>query len=451
MKTKVVLPLMLLVVLGGMATFTATTKWSSSRSIIKADGLIYFLYARSIVLDLDTDLTAEFREIESHFHEAAIAPAKHFMEYNQKSGKIGFPFPIGTGILMAPFYALGYGVEYLAASISGRTADSYGRIPIYGYGIGTLVYGLLGFWFMLTCCAQVANREVAYTSAIGIAFAGLIVFYVFFHPTMAHAPSFALSSLFFLVWWRRWNDKSGRLFLLCFILGALTAIRYQNIVLGILIAIIFVRDARQRAIRNIFRDAVVGVVAFVTPFSLQIYHWVGIHGSAVHDVGFGQSGGLVLEQNEMTFTSPNFLNVFFSCQHGLFYWTPVYVLGFLGLVWAARREKWAWAFLAAIFANGFLIGSLGGPYNWSGGGLYGMRYLTECSALLAVGLAVLIRDTRGIIRMQWWWTLLGILIVWNGMLILAFSLREISQCDCVTFREMVVAMGNAIKRILATR
>jgi hypothetical protein len=447
MKNKVVLLAVIVIVLCGMITFTATTKWSNSRSIIKADGLIYFLYARSIVLDLNTDLTNEFGEIERHFNEAAITPAKQYMELNQKNGKIAFPFPIGAGLLMSPFYALGYGVEYLVALINGRTADSYGQIPIYFFGIGALVYGLLGFWFMFICCAQVANQKVAYTSAVAIALAGLIVFYVFFHPTMAHAPSFAFAALFFLIWWRRWHEKTNGIAILSFILGILVTIRYQNIMFMILIMIIFIRNSQKMAIKNIFRNAAVGGMAFAIPFSIQIFHWISIHGLSAHDIGFGQGGGFVLEQNEVNFLSPNFFNVLFSCQHGLFYWTPVYLLGFSGLVWASRKEKWALAFLAAIFVNVYLIGCLGSPHNWSGGGLYGMRYLTECSPLMAVGLSVLIRDTNKIVTMQWWWVLLSILIVWNGMLILAFSLQEISQCNCVTIREMAVAMVHIFMKI----
>lgn len=44
--------------------------------------------------------------------------------------------------------------------------------------------------------------------------------------------------------------------------------------------------------------------------------------------------------------------------------------------------------------------------------------------------------------------MISILIVWNGMLIFVFSLKRISQHDCVTLTEMASAMVGSINTII---
>ena len=85
--------------------------------------------------------------------------------------------------------------------------------------------------------------------------------------------------------------------------------------------------------------------------------------------------------------------------------------------------------------------------NWSGGHAFGMRYLTECAPLLAVGLAALARRFR---RGRARWALasvVGLLVAWNGLLLLAYGLGDIDRVGCVTHREMVAGAGRAMSQL----
>ena len=430
-------------------TFSLTERYSQSRSVLKADGVIYFLYARSLVLDFDTDLTRDFEEAKLRLGNEVVGPVTRYLVISPATGKTTFPFPIGVGVLMSPFYAAGYGAERLHSLLTSHPPDSFGKIPTTIYSLGSLVYTLLGFWATWSLCAKLVSPSSAYWSSLATTLAGLPVFYTFFHPTMAHAPSFAVASLLILLWWRRWTDKAPGFGLLGLLLGILTTLRYQNVMFGVLPVCLIPRCYSIRRPARLARDLAIGGLSFAAPVSLQLFHWIrtkGIPGGAIPVDG---GSGLVLEQNAMDFASPHFLDALASCQHGLFYWTPVYLLGFAGLFWATRQARWPWAFLATILAHVYLIGTLVEPYNFSGGGLYGMRYLTECSPMMALGLAVLVDSGGKKVWLTCWQVVLTLLIAWNALLIAAFSLRTISQNECVTFAEMVLGIGAMLGRILA--
>ena len=50
----------------GLIAFRVTVS-TTSGSIVWSDGLAYFMYARSIAVDFDTDLTNEYQELNDRF------------------------------------------------------------------------------------------------------------------------------------------------------------------------------------------------------------------------------------------------------------------------------------------------------------------------------------------------------------------------------------------------
>jgi hypothetical protein len=429
----------------GLITFTLSVRWSDAGAIARGDGLGYFLYARSLVVDLDTDITREIEEIQRHFHPAATTSVDN-PTAAPGTGRLTLPWPIGSGAVMAPFYASGWAVENAVARVQGRPPDSYGLIPQFAFGIGSLVYGWLGFWCTYLCCATIAPRGVAGLATLAISLGGPVVYYVFVAPSMAHAASFGLVGLLLLLWWRMWHGevRPGPLALLGFVFGLLVTVRYQNVLFGILPAALMIAHLRRAKLADWVRVAAIGALAFAGPVAGQALHYVSVHGAA-GGVTVRSATVVEAEANAVDVGSPRFLDVLFSCQHGAFYWAPVLAIAVGGLAWAARRRTWARLFLLTFFAHVYLVGGLQGIQNWSGGHAFGMRYLTECGALLSVGLAFAVaRSPR-----RWlvgWAVGLGALVVWNGALIGAYTLKQISTLECVTFAEMVQGVGRMLAR-----
>ncbi len=458
----------------GLGTFAATVGPREGQ-LVWSDGWCYFLYARSLVVDHDTDLTREFEELDARLPAGglAIIALRETQERHPATGRISFPWPIGMGLVMAPFYAAGYAVERVAAASAGRPADTCGLIPQYFFCLGSLAYGLLGFWCTLLLCRRAAGRQeaalaavapvaalapVATVATLAVLLGGPVVFYVFFHPAMAHAASFGLTALLTLLWWESWEAGLGprparRMALLGLLTGLLAIMRYQNAVFGLLLlAALAGREARRAAPGAAVRAAVAGIATLLVPLAAQAAHHVAVHGLPATGFGWQGPGAFRFEQNEMDLRAPHLLGALFSCQHGAFYWAPVLAAGAAGLAWAARRESAARVLLAVLAAQVYVIGTIvggaSGAYNWSGGNSFGMRYLAECAPFLAFGLAAAMRGAARWIGTRAWTAVLAVLVIWNGCLVLAYGMGTIDREECVTWKEMAAGALAAAAKLL---
>lgn len=448
----------------GLTTFTVTTV-STSGSLVWSDGLPYFLYARSAVLDLDTDITNEYDELDARYpaDSKLMIPLRGWTKRDPQTGRISAPWPVGAGLVMAPFYGLGYVVELAAATISGRPADSYGIIPQYFFSIGSLVFALLGFWAIFLACRDVTDDTTAYLASLGVIFAGPAVFYIFFNPSMAHASSLGLISLLILLWFRQWHDGTTArgAALLGLLLGTAFTVRYQSALFGILPLALMIREARRVPLSKLVAIGSSGMAGLLIPLSIQLLHTL-IFG-LTKDPLTTQQAGVVLGEYPFDLRSPNFFHVLFSCRHGAFYWAPILGLGTIGLLWAARNRGWAWPLLITFLAQVYLIGALGLAYSdplhgsagqqsewnthWGGAPSFGMRYLTECAPIFAIGLSVLIKSSTRTVGKLFWPIALSLLVIWNGLLIMAYGLETISRSYCLTNRDMLNGVIEVVKRI----
>ena len=379
---------------------------------------------------------------------------------------------------MAPFYALGYGVERLLAPFDGRAADSFGPVPQLFYGLGALCYGLLGGWATFFACRRVAGAAAAALASLGMMLGGPLLFYLFFHPAMSHAPSFALVAVLVLRWWRHWDLEAAGTVLrpavsrwarpatqaaaragaeLGLWLGLLVLVRYQNLTYALLPLAYALRLARTRSPAAAWRAGGAAALTALAVLSLQGIHLLRYGSSGGLPLGLAAQGGrgLTLAENRLDLASPNFWRVLFSCQHGAFYWTPMLALGGAGLLWAAWRHSWARVFLAVFLANVYLVGCLSGGTNWSGDHAFGMRYLADCAPLLAAGLAAALAagltrlSARGGHRVaaagvRAAAALVALLVAANGLLVLAFSTGAIAHEGCVTYPQMAAAIGRTL-------
>jgi hypothetical protein len=458
----------LLTLLIGLACFQVTTR-TTSGFLVWSDGLAYFLYARALVLEGHSDITEGYDALDK-LYPADPKSSSNVMDSirvnasrNPDTGRIFTPWPIGAGVVMAPFYALGYATERLVAPMVGRPPNSFGLIPQYFFGFGSLVFGLLGFWATLLCCRKVAETKRAYFAALGTILGGPAVFYIFINPTMAHAMSFGLVALLTLWWWRQWSEgtRPASFAILGLLLGVLISIRLQNVIFGILLAALLLLEVRRSSWFRALVIGLCGALAASVPLLVQILH-SSLYGPPKAALSL-QAGGLLMIGNyPLHLKSPYFFDVLFSCRHGAFYWAPVLALGLIGLIWATRRDAWPWVFLITIFCHVYLIGGLGisdlsgravvfdtSNWNehWKGGTSFGMRYLTECTPFFAVGLTALMQATGKRTTADWWWrAALLLFVVWNGLLMLAYGLNTVSRSYCVTYVEMATGVGQALAR-----
>jgi len=204
-----------------------------------------------------------------------------------------------------------------------------------------------------------------------------------------------------------------------------------------------------------------GIAGLLIPLSIQLLHTLLF--GLTKDPLTTQQAGVVLGEYPFDLRSPYFFHVLFSCRHGAFYWAPILGLGTIGLLWAARNRSWAWPLLITFLAQVYLIGALGLAYSdplhgaagqqsewnthWRGAPSFGMRYLTECAPIFAIGLSVLIKSSTRWVGKLFWPIALSLLVTWNGLLIMAYGLETISRSYCLTNRDMLNGVIEAVKRI----
>ena len=413
-----------------------------------SDGLAYFLYARSAVIDRDLYIGDEFDYLDARVPvgSKAMEPLRKWT-VRSADGRLISPWPAGAGLLMAPFYAIGYGVEGAVAAVSGRLPDSYGFIPQIAFVVGSVAFGVLGFWCMFFLCRELVQPRIAYLSAIGVALCGPVVFYVLFHPSMAHAPSFGLAALFTLIWLRAWiNGTNVRTIIaLGLLLGVAATVRYQNALYGALLVALIVKEWGRVGFIAAAKEAVIGLAACLLPLAAlmggQLTLTSGDHGR-----------GTSVAQYPIDFASPYFGDVLLSCRHGAFHWAPLLGIALLGVVVALRhKEGWAGPMLLVFLLQTYLIGGLslstvgysgnqplsGWLHHWDDAPSFGMRYLTECAPIFALGLAYLIQQTRPLTGLIPWGAAIALAAGWNALLIVAYGLETITRSGCLAYSDMM--------------
>jgi hypothetical protein len=451
----------------GLAAFRVTTTMTSG-FLVWSDGLAYFFHARSLVVDGNSDITNEFEEFDRRYPvgqktSSVMDSIRLNVSRNVRTGHLVSPWPIGMGLLLAPFYAIGLAVESILAPLEGRNPDSYGIIPQYFFGFGSLTFGLLGFWATYLCCREVSDRHRSSIATCGAVLAGPAVFYIFVSPSMAHAVSFGITALLVLLWWRQWamGTRPRVMLLLGFLLGLLVTIRLQNAIFGVLLAILVVRELRHDGWRKSLTAATAGLVTCAIPMTALALHSLA-YGPAQSTFAFQPGGILMLGSYPVNIKSPYFFDVLFSCRHGAFHWAPVFALSTIGLISAVYRDARFFVLFLIFVLQVYLIGGIGiadahgrpatfdlSNWNehWKGGASFGMRYLTECTPIFALGLASLLNFFRTSIASMIWAIGLSMLVMWNGLLVLAYGLNTVSRSYCVSYGEMWRGVGQALGKI----
>jgi hypothetical protein len=338
------------------------------------DPVNYFGIAHSILFDHDFNLNNEYEH---------MPPDGRSWTLNQPAtGLPGSPWGLGYSFLEIPLLALGTGVDALA----GNPADGYSHWAVYIYCIGSVILTGLGLAALFLLLRDVGEfmgitsdntrSGVALLVALAI-FLGTNVGYYSFSE-MCHGATFLFANLFLLCWWRSRDTDSWRAWLLLGIVGGFLSIcRWQDVLYlgGPVIYDLLSGDRIRRLAwwRNRSLYAA-GVGLWWIP---QLLEWKAIYGKWLT---IPQGGGI------FSFPPSHMLQVLFSSQNGWFVWTPITILGVVGLLLGVFRSSRVFApWIVVLTLQLAVVGSI--PF-WSGAEAFGSRYMLSNLPLIAVGLVV---------------------------------------------------------------
>jgi hypothetical protein len=359
--------------------------------LIGGDGVGYYAYLPSVILDRDLDFANQYASL--------LPPGHHLLTARTPTGLPFNYWPIGPALLWLPFFLLAHGLALVLTA-----ADVTIRLDGCGYWhqafviAGNITYGGVALWLAFDVARRVARQVSAMWAVVLVACAGNLGYYMTAEASLAHAASAFTVSLFFAVWLRtRGRGGFAHAAMLGALVGLVAVVRTQDVVLVIVplaaeLAGSFAATRRRGAVKAVVmtsRCALTMAVAALLVYSPQCFLSATLYGTWWRPPQFyvGWPGFEVF-----AWWSPRFLRVLFSPESGLLTWHPIFALALLGAVPLWRRDRTlAAALVVGVLAQAYVLGSW---YDSAQGRAFGGRSFVSCLPLFAAGLAALVDPTR---------------------------------------------------------
>ena len=358
------------------------------------DPSMYYAYIRSPLIDGDLDFANE------------AEPQEWWSTHVQRTETGKFPnvWSVGPAFLWTPATLLAHGTVLLLQRWGFPfAADGYALPYMVLIGLTTALVAFVGLLATYSLSRQQAPRFPALLATILVWLATPLWFYSARFTMMAHGLSFAAVALFLLTWLRlRRTEKPSAW---CWLgLGALAGLmllqRWQNAL------VLLVPLGTDLLERRLGRRRIAGyawmALGTVWLFSPQMAMWQVLYGRP-----------LLVPQGSGFFnwTRPALAAILFSSNRGLFLWSPLFLLGVVGLVWLWRRDRPLALPIALVCLLELYLNSV--TRDWWGGGAYGPRRFIEILPLLVPGMAGLLARWT---RLPWAriaLVLLALLLIWQ--------------------------------------
>ncbi len=389
------------------------------------DGIGYFVYLRSIVMDGDLDFTNEFAHYSTEYT---------IVGYNPQTGHPVTGIPPGCAVLWAPFYLVAHGITLSEVTV--YPADGYGYPYELAVALGTSFYGLLGLLIVYWTGLRWYSSRNVFWAVIAGWLASPLMFYMYIHSSMSHANSFFMAALVLWSTLRLLVDKSDRwsdYLILGLSSGMMGVIRNQDMIFWSipLVVILILRNRKMLLI-----PVCIGMV-----FCIQLGTWWSLNGSpfsgpVTHYVG-----------HNFTPWAPNAFNVLFSGRHGLFTWNPVFLFGLLG--WLLLRRKSGLMVFLAVMMFLLQLWVVGSWREWWGAYSFGHRMFVSLLPFFMVGLAALWDKSGQLVKLS---SIIPvfilILILWNFGLMAQYIFSLLNRDGLTPFSKVIYQQFTVLPQYL---
>lgn len=414
---------------------------------VRGDGVGYYAFARAPLIQHNLDFTEDYRHANESFREPRLDENNQpKSDFRTSTGHLDNHFTAGPAILWTPFLLATHAGVLLARALgSSVAADGFSAPYRITMALATACYGFLGLLLAFRLARQYVQERWALLATLSIWWASSLPVYMYFNPSWSHAHSSFAVALFLWYWHETRSSRSlAQWLILALIAGLMLNIYYPNaLVLAVLVVealpqylSAFQRDSRvaseiPRAPDLLLRHFLFGAVVLIGLLPTFLTRYL-IYGSAF------ESGYIPLK--DWNWSSPNFLAVLFSSNHGLLAWTPILLLAIAGLFIFWRRQRRAGIpFLAAFLAFYLFISCY--P-DWAGISSYGNRFFVSLTPLFILGLAVFFDRTGQLFRsrraaLAAALALLAVSTLWNAGLMFQWGSHLIPARGPVSFSEIV--------------
>jgi hypothetical protein len=383
---------------------------------IKSDGMGYYVYLRSLMLDGDVNFGNDYLD----WPDQKI-PGEHLTPQTATGYYLNF-FSIGPAMLWSPLFGAAQAIV-LAGRALGQPWQANGYESIY-FVLTTFGSALAGLVVMLAgyrICRRWVGPATALLAAVTLFFGSNLLYYSVREGGFAHALSAATATAYVLAWLRL-EERPGvwRWAQLGIAAGLMLVTYWVSGIVLLLAGFSFARlagaaiqappERRGRAIAGLLAGTGLAALLLVLLFSPQMIAWRLIYGAFLT---IPQGSGFVSPREFKG------LEILFAPLHGLLPWTPALFVGGLSLLLLFRRSRYlAAALMAAMVA--YVLYNAWLP-DWHGSGAFGLRRLTLLAPWCMLGLALLFDALRR------WRPLLpaaasALMVAWSTLVLIRYDL-----------------------------
>ena len=433
-----------------LASFSSKEKWLIALFLlslplanpwVRGDGVGYYAYARSILIEHRLDFTKDWQHGNESFTMGRLDQNGQVLpEQFTRTGHIVNLWSVGPSLLWFPFLLTVHAAILGANAIGFHfAADGFSRPYLVTMAFSTALYGFLGLWISFRLARAYFDESWAFLATVGVWWATSLPVYMYFNPSWSHAHSaFAVS--IFLWYWHR--TRAGRTWIqwagLGLLSGLIVDVYYPNgvfLTIPLLAAFGNYRSFLKRSATGwssagkLFAQHVFYVSAFFLALSPTLISRRIIFGSAL-ETGY-------FPARSWNWAAPHFGGVLFSSDHGLLSWTPILIFALIGLFLFARVDRF---FGVSLLICCFLFYALIALYpDWDGLSSFGNRFFVSLTPAFVLGLAALFqllvrlwgqrRATRVLPAAT------ALLILWNLGLIFQWGTHLIPARGPISFRQ----------------
>jgi hypothetical protein len=352
---------------------------------VRGDGVGYYAFARSLLIEHRLDFTKDWQAANVSFRMARLGDDGNPkpVEYTA-TGHIDNHFSVGPAILWSPFLIPTHAALLLYVKFGGDIpADGFSRPYRIAMAVGTAIYGFLALAISFVLARKYVAERWAFLATLGIWFASSLPVYMYFNPSWSHAHSAFTVALFLWYWVRTRTVRSLAQWLVLGLIGGLMLDVYyvDGIVLlfPFLESVVGYREVLKRRDGPAGGHLVVGnavfAVGLVAAFLPTLITKRILYGSFT-TMGY---------EHLWKWTSPALLKVCFSSDHGLFSWTPILIAAVAGLFFLWRHDRELATYSIVVFmAFVYVIGCYSA---WNGLSSFGNRYFISLTPVFVLGLA----------------------------------------------------------------
>lgn len=310
-------------------------------------------------------------------------------------------YTYGVAVFLTPAYLVAHAIASISDSY---VADGYSPIYILMLYLIIIVYVTIGFYYLGRYLDYYVSPWVSNLTIASLAFATNLLYFVTINNVMSHPIQFMLWAL--LLYHSHRYFKEGRSMIslvgMALSIGFICIIRPVELFCVLIPLVYSLAEAPsgKTMLQELFSAKYIKHVLVAIGIGLlillpQVIYWYTLTGDLVYDS---------YPDEKFDFTNPQILAGLFSFKNGFFSYSPIMLLGMIGIIIGLWREKKLMVVTLIMFVLHTYISYSWWCWNYING--FGSRIMVDILPILALPLAYFIAKIS-----KWWrWSYLFILI-----------------------------------------